>query len=69
MNNANCHSNKVNVPIKNNYDFASPKPVYVYTDIVKPNLVGDSYVKLLTNLHFPSVTRYRFDHPLYRRIE
>ena len=70
MNPANCHYNKVNVPMKDNYDFASPEPVYVYTDIVKPNLVGDSYVKLLTTLHFPSVTRYqRFDHPLYRHTE
>jgi len=41
----------------------------VYTDI-KPNLVGDSYVKLLTTLHFPSSTGYhRFDFPLYRPVE
>ena len=67
---ANFHSNKVNVPMKDNYDFASPEPVYFYTDIVKPKLVGDSYVKLLTTLLFPSVTGYhRFDHPLYRPLE
>jgi hypothetical protein len=24
------------------------EPVYIYTDITKPNLVGDSYVRLLT---------------------
>ena len=27
---ANCHSTRVNVPVKDNYDFASPEPVYVY---------------------------------------
>jgi hypothetical protein len=42
----------------------------VYTDIIKPNLVGDSYVKLLTNLHFPSSTGYhKYDFPLYRPVE
>ena len=46
MNPANCYSNKVNVPVKDYNDFASPEPVYIYTDIVKPNLVGVSYVKL-----------------------
>ena len=70
MNPANCHSTRVNVSVKDNYDFASPEPVYVYTDIVERNLVGDSYVKLLTTLHFPSSTGYhRFDYPLYRPIE
>ena len=55
--------------MKDNYDFASPEPVYVYADIVKPNLVGDSYFKLLTTLHFPSSTGYNwFSHPLYRSI-
>ena len=53
MNPANCHSNKVNMPMKDNSNFASPEPVYVYADIVKPNLVGDSYVKLLTTLQIP----------------
>ena len=56
MNPANCHSSPVNAPVKGNSDFASPEPVYVYTDIVKPNLFGDSYVKLLTTLHSPSST-------------
>ena len=46
MNSANCHSNKLNVPMKDNYDFASAGTVCVYTDIVKPNLAGDSYVKI-----------------------
>ena len=70
MNTANCHSSRVNVPVKDNYEFALLEPVYVYTDIVKPNLVGDSYVKLLTTLHFPSSTGYhRIDYRLYRPIE
>jgi len=70
MNPANCHSSRVNVSVKDNHDFVSPVPVYVYTDIVERNLVGDSYVKLLTTLHFPSSTGYhRFDYPLYRPIE
>ena len=70
MNPANCHFTRVNVPVKDNYDFASREPVYVYTNIVKPNLVGESFVKILTTLHFPSSTRYhRFDYPLYMPIE
>ena len=69
MNPANCHSNRVTAPMKDNYNFASPEPVFVYADI-KPNLVGDSYVKRLTTLHFPSSTGYhRFRNPLYRPIE
>jgi len=31
LNPANCHSTRVNVSVKDNYDFASPEPVYVYT--------------------------------------
>ena len=53
---ANCHSTRVNVPVKDNSDYASPEPVHFYTDIVKPNLVGDSFVKLLTTMHFPSIS-------------
>ena len=56
--------------MKDTYDFASPEPVFVYTDIFKPNLVGYSYFKILTTLHFPSGTGYHiFDHPLFRPIE
>jgi hypothetical protein len=70
MNHANCHSNKVTVPMRYNYNFALPEPVYVYADVVKPNLIGDSYVKFLTTLDFPSSTGYhRFSHPLYTPIE
>jgi hypothetical protein len=46
------------------------EPVYIYTDIIKPNLVGDSYVGLLTPIQFPSPKGYhRFDYPLYRPLE
>ena len=70
MNPANCHTSRITVSLKDNPDFTTPEPVYVYTDIIKPNLVGDSYVKLLTTLHFPSSTGYhRFDFPLYRPVE
>jgi len=69
MNPANCHTSRITVSLKDNPDFTTPEPVYVYTDI-KPNLVGDSYVNLLTTLHFPSSTGYhRFDFPLYRPVE
>ena len=70
MNPANCHSNKVTMPMKDNNSFALTETVYAYADIVKPNFVGDSYVKRLTILHIPSSTGYhRFSHPLYRPIE
>ena len=55
---------------KNNFSFAQPEPVYFYTDLIKPNLVGDSYVRLLTSLHFPLDTgHHRFDYPLYKPVE
>ena len=39
-------------------------------DIIKPNLVGDSYVRLLTSLHLPSATFYhRFNYSLYNPVE
>jgi len=62
---ANCRSSRVTLAAKDNFDFTLPEPVYVYTDIIRPNLVGDSYVRLLTSLHFPSATGYhRFNYPL-----
>jgi len=61
MNPANCHTFRIAVSLKDDPDFITPEPVYVHKDI-KPNLVGDSYVKRLTTLHFPSSTGYhRFD--------
>ena len=69
MNPANCHPSTVNLSTKDNFNFTQPEPVYIYTDIIKPNLVGDSYVLLLTSLHFPSNTGYhRFDYPLYKPV-
>jgi hypothetical protein len=67
---ANCSANKVSLPETDNLNFAAPEPIYVYTDIIKPNLVGDSYVRMLTPLHFPSADGYhRFHFPLYRPVE
>jgi len=70
MNPANFHSSTVNLTRKDNFNFAEPEPVYIYTDIIKPNLVGDSYVRLLTSSHFPSNTGYhRFDYTLYKPVK
>ena len=70
MNTANCRFSTVNLTTKDNFNFAQPDPVYVYTDIIKPNLVGDSYVGLLTALHFPSNTGYHiFHYLLYKLVE
>jgi hypothetical protein len=67
---ANCRTSKVTVSLKDSPDVTAPEPVFVFTDIIKPNLVGDSYVRLLTTLHFPSSTGYHtFDFPLYRPVE
>jgi hypothetical protein len=42
----------------------------VYTVVIKPNLVVDSYVRLLTTLQFPSKRGYhKFQYPLYRPVE
>ena len=38
----NCHTSRITVSPKDNPDFTTPEPAYVYTDIIKPNLVGDS---------------------------
>jgi len=46
MNPANCHSSRITVEVKDKAYFAIPEPVYVYTVIIKPNLVGDAYVRL-----------------------
>jgi hypothetical protein len=61
---SNCLSSRVTVAFSDDIDFAVPEPLYVYTDAIKPNLVGVSYVRLLTSLHFPSATGYiRFHYP------
>lgn len=70
MNPANCRTSKITVSLKDNTNFTEPEPVYVYTDVIKPNLVGDSYVKLLSTLHFPSKIGYhRYNFPLYKPVE
>jgi hypothetical protein len=70
MNPANYHTSRITVSLNDNTGFITPEPVYVYTNIIKPNLVGDSYIKLLATLHFSSSTGYhRFDFPLYRPVE
>ena len=42
MNPANFRTSVVMLPTKDNLNFTQPDPVYVYTDIMKPNLVGDN---------------------------
>ena len=67
---SNCRSSRLTLTVKDNFDFALPEPVYVYTDFIKPNLVGDSYVRLLTSLHFASATGYhRFRYQFYKSVE
>ena len=59
MNLANCRPFRVARSAKDNFNFAQPEPVNIYTDIIKPNLVGDSNVRLLTSLHLLSDIGYR----------
>ena len=60
----------MNHSIKGNINFAQLVPVYIYTGIIKTNLVGDSYVRPLTSLHIPLDTGYhRFVYPLYTWVE
>jgi len=69
MNPANYHSSRAILSVKDNSDFVH-LILFVYTDIIIPNLVGDSYVRLLTTLHIQSTTGYhRFNYPLYKSIE
>ena len=46
MNPGNCLTSRVALFSKDNFDFALHKTVYIYTDIIKPNLDVDSYVRL-----------------------
>jgi len=67
---AGCHSTRITVAVLDNSDFGIPETVYVFTDIIKPNLVGVSYVRRLKSTHFPSKTGYhRFNYIPYRPIE
>lgn len=46
------------------------QPVFVYTDIIKPVLVGDTFVRRLRVIQFPSVTGHHvFDPPYYMPVE
>jgi hypothetical protein len=36
INPANSHTSRINVSLKDNADFTTTEPVYVYTDIIKP---------------------------------
>jgi len=66
MNPANCPSSIVKHSIKQNINFAHPETIYVYTDIIKPNLVGDAFMRLLSPLLFTTAKGYhRFDYSLY----
>jgi len=70
INTANSCSSAVKHSIKQNINIAHPQPVYVYTDIIKPNLVGYCYVRLLTSVHHPSAKGYNtFDYLLYKLVE
>ena len=70
INPANCHSSTENVTTKANFNFTQPESEYIYTDIIKRNLVGDSYMRLLTCLHCPSnAGHHSFDYPLYKPVE
>jgi hypothetical protein len=37
LNPANCHAFRINASLIDNLDYTTPEPVYVYTDIIKPN--------------------------------
>jgi len=70
MNNANCRSSTMKHSIKDNINFAHTATVYVYTDIIKPNLFGNTYVRLITSLHIPTTKGYhRFDYPFFKPVE
>ena len=67
---ANCRYSRVTLAAKDSFGFTLPEPVYVYTDIFRPNLVVDSYLRILTSLHFLSATGYhRLNYPIYRPVE
>ena len=70
MNPANFVSSRVNVSLKDYFDFASPEPVYIHTGIFKPNTVGDSNVRFFNNSTFSIGHRiHTFNYPLCIPIE
>ena len=50
---ANCRSSTVTLSSKDKFNFSQPETIYGYTNIIKPNVFRDHYVRLLTSLHFP----------------
>jgi hypothetical protein len=40
MTRSNCRSSKLTLTVRDNFEFALPEPVYVYTDVIKSNLLG-----------------------------
>jgi hypothetical protein len=70
MNLASCRFSEGHQSTIDNFYFTQTAFVYVCIDIIKLNLVGDSYVRILTSMQFPSNTRYhKFDYPLYKPVE
>jgi len=70
MTTSNFLSSRVTLAVKDNFDIAVPEPIYIYMDIIKPNLVRYSCVRLLTSLHFLSDTGYHgFHFPFYKPME
>ena len=70
MNPDNCSFSTVNLSIKENFNFPQPEPVYVYTDVIKPNVFWVTYMRLVTSMRFPLDTGYHtFDYPLYKPEE
>jgi len=52
MNPVNCRTSRITVSLKDNPDFCTPEPVYVYTAVTNPSFDSDSYVERLTPLPF-----------------
>ena len=51
-------------------DIDTIQPVFIYTDIIKPVLVGDTFVRRLRVIQFPSRTGHHiFDPPYYMPVE
>jgi hypothetical protein len=46
-------------------DIAETQPVFIYTDIIKPVLVGDTFVRRLRVIQFPNSTGHHIFQPTY----
>ena len=47
MDPTNCRPSAVSTQTKDNSGFTTQEPGYVHTHVIKPNLLGDSYVRIL----------------------